>query len=249
MGWISLHGGEIFSALKRYSWPGEASVSVSWIFISKSKLGSAKRLNNEAVPKITIFLFHSGENKEAERLSANLQKCFKGIEPGSMRFVFDEQQQQANSSSKMKQLIASNPEHTKLIRPFIGGDEILSDPMLRHQKHIIDFGEMSFSEAALWPDLLALIKANESTADWPNWWWFRRRHPHLRTELSSRHRYIARPYVSTFSLFVFLPSTTLLSSPHCAFAFDAYYAFCVLQSRVHDIFSKFFGLSTGTEIT
>lgn len=43
------------------------------------------------------------------------------------------------------------------IFPFLGGEEVNTSPTQQFDRHVIDFGRMSLSEAGRWPDLLAVL--------------------------------------------------------------------------------------------
>jgi hypothetical protein len=110
---------------------------------------------------------------------------------------------------------------------------------------------MSLDEAEMWPDLLSILAAKVKPrreakggelAAWP-WWRFWRSRAEMLNALDGMSRYLAHPFTSTYLAFVFLPRGTLLAAPHLAFVFESESSFCVLQSRVHETWARFFGSS------
>jgi hypothetical protein len=57
---IRMAGGTIYTARRRYKWPGEAAVVVSVVHIAKGGVAGLYRLDGRVVPIITAFLFHDG---------------------------------------------------------------------------------------------------------------------------------------------------------------------------------------------
>src|SRR5260370_33714343 len=51
------------------------------------------------------------------------------------------------------------------------------------------------------------------------------------------------PFTSTYIVLVFVPSSTMVAGTHNVFALDSYSAFAVLQSRLHEIWVRFFSSS------
>ena len=72
--WICEHGGEIYRAIKREKWPGEAAVVVSVLHIAKGRYEGSKVLDGTKVDTITAFLFHRGGHADPVRLEANAEQ-------------------------------------------------------------------------------------------------------------------------------------------------------------------------------
>ena len=76
--WICKNGGEIFRALTRYKWPGQAAVVVSVVHVAKGRHRLGCWLDGRPVGEITAFLFHTGGHDDPERLEANADQSFQG---------------------------------------------------------------------------------------------------------------------------------------------------------------------------
>ena len=101
--------------------------------------------------------------------------------------------------------------------------------------------------AADWPDLLAIVergvkgtRAHHSTAPW---WQFERRRPELYDAIAGLHRVLANSQVSATAQFAFLRSDMVYAHTLNIYPYEAYAAFCVLQSRPHEVWARVFGSS------
>ena len=56
-------------------------------------------------------------------------------------------------------------------------------------------------------------------------------------------RFLVTPNLSVHLSFIFVPSSTLIASPHNVFLLDTFPAFCLLQSRAHEVWARLFGSS------
>lgn len=142
--WICLNGGTIYSAQKRYKWPGKAAVVVSVIHIARGSGfdRSALRpflLDGEEVPQITAFLFHDGGHEDPVPLRANAGKSFIGSYVLGMGFTFDDTNPDASTIAEMHRLTAKSPHNSERILPYIGGEEVNDSPTHEHRRYVINF--------------------------------------------------------------------------------------------------------------
>ncbi|MHC5895060.1 type IIL restriction-modification enzyme MmeI [Nostoc sp.] len=120
-----------------------------------------------------------------------------------------------------------------------------------HNRYVINFGEKSEAEVSQYPDLMAILegkvrperkqKASE-VANYP-WWKFWRTRQELYEAISSLNRVLVvarhQPHWST----AFLPAKSVFSDALIIFANERDSFFCTLQSRIHEIWARFFGSS------
>jgi hypothetical protein len=247
--YICVNGGTIFNAERRRKWPGTAAVTVSVVHISKGPSRAELRLDGTIVPKITAFLYHAGSHENPRTLKANSGKSYQGAIVLGMGFTFDDTDTDglASSIEQMKRLIEQNPRNAAVIKPYIGGDEILNHPQQHHHRFVIDFGNRSLSEAEAWPDLIDIVRSRVKPARdkmkrpvyRDRWWQFAEKQTALFNAIRTLDRVIAHPFTSTHLAFAFIPATTIIAGPHCVFVLDRYAHFCVLQSRPHEIWARF----------
>ena len=243
-------GGTIYKAVTRYKWPGEAAVIVSVIHILRGNYTGRATLNGRSVDVITAFLFDQGRDDDPAPLAENANRSFIGSYPLGMGFTFDDTDKKgvASTLAMMNELLRKDPRNAERIKPYLGGEEVLTDPFQRPHRYIIDFQSMTLDEASVWPDLLAIVRDNvkpereKKQADQRDkWWLFLRRRPALYRSIASFDRVLVKPQTSSQFAFAFVPNNIVYDQTLILIALESFAAFAVLQSRVHEIWSSFFG--------
>ncbi|MDW9606720.1 N-6 DNA methylase [Sinorhizobium meliloti] len=138
---IIADGGSISRATRRLKWPGEAAVVVSVVHIVKGAVASPV-LDMRPVRRISAYLVEGDLDTSPLSLAKNARRAFQGSIVLGTGFVFDDKAStngEAESLSSMRDLIRSNPKNAERIFPYIGGDEVNSDPQHRHNRFVIDF--------------------------------------------------------------------------------------------------------------
>jgi hypothetical protein len=253
--WIRQHSGIIYKALRGFRWPGEAAVDVCIIHIRKAKAVLPALLDGVPVPIITAFLFHRGSDDNPRILYANAGASFIGSYPLGMGFTFDDHDPKGVASpiGLMHELIAKDPRNAERIRPFWGGDAILSSSAKDPERYIIDFGDMSLAEARQWPDLFAIILAKvkpqrdgDNRASYKNFWWrFAERRSSLYAAIARNHRVLVTPHTAKHPSFAFLDNGATYDQQLIVFALQSTSAFGILQSLPHELWISFFGCDLG----
>ena len=155
--WICENGGEIYNARRRFKWPGLAAVVVSILHVSKGAFDGVKLLDGKEVERITAFLFHRGGHGDPAQLEANAGKSFVGSYVLGMGFTFDDADKKgvATPLAEMQRLIEENPRNQEVIFPYIGGEEVNSNPTHTHHRYVINFRDWPRERAdlgATWRD-------------------------------------------------------------------------------------------------
>jgi hypothetical protein len=249
--WLCENGATIYCALKRMTWPGDAAVVVSEVFLSKHDDAIASILDEKPVPKITAYLFHAGGHSDPAVLRPNVGRSFIGCDLKGQGFLFDDSDESASPVERMHELIRGDRENQSRIRPYMGGEALNADPGEQIRRWVIWFGEMGLEEAEQWPALLAIVRAKipperaEMSADvaaWPWWRAWRSRREFFEASRSLR-RVLAASQISSHITPSFIPSEVIPSHGVNLFCFDTCAPFCVLQSRPHEVWGRFFGSS------
>jgi hypothetical protein len=255
LGWICAHGGVIFDARRRLKWPGRAAVVVSVVHLIRANAPLRGRfLDGRAVEVITAYLFHRGASSDPARLRKNGLIAFKGPVPLGMGFTFDDSDKNgvASSVTEMQRIVASNPGCRPFIFPYLGGDEINQHPKHEHHRYVINFGERS--EAECWsacPELMAVLdqkvrperERNSQESRRKYWWRFDRLAPALAHASAAMDRVLVHAFTSSYVQFALVPTSVVVSGPHCVFAESSFASFAALQSRPHELWARFFGSS------
>lgn len=251
--WICKHGGTIYSARKRYKWPGAAAVVVSVVHVAKGPLRGPYLLEGREVPIITAYLFHAGGHDDPAKLAANANKSFQGSIVLGMGFTFDDTDTSgvANPIAEMHRLIAKDSRNAERIFPYIGGEELNDSPTHAHHRYVINFGEMSEDEAAQWPDLMSIVeqkvkpkRLQDNRASYRTYWW---QYAEKRAELTRVTDGIARvlviPFVAKWLAPAFVPAITIVAGPANVIALSSFAGFAVLQTQTHELWVQFLSSS------
>jgi hypothetical protein len=251
--WICTHGGAIYAARKRYKWPGQAAVVVSVVWLTKGAAVAPVDLDGRSVSFISAYLFHAGGHENPSRLQANVGTSFKGVDINGMGFTFDDGDSKgvATSLQEMRHLIADDPRNAERIFPFIGGEEVNESPTQASNRFVINFGDVTEIEARRWPALMAIVESKVKPVRATNnrevyrrlWWLFAERRVELQNALKRIGRALVTSEVSPHLSLSFVPSNWVLAQTLKVFAFETTAAFCVMQSRVHELWARFFGSS------
>ena len=235
---------------------------VSVVNVCKGEMAGKRLLDGQPVDRITAYLFHAGTSDDPARLAANAGKSFIGSYVLGMGFTFDDTDTKgvASSLADMQRILATpnDPPYAERIFPYIGGEEVNNSQHIGltpytetekpYHRYVINFGEMQQEEARRWPELFRIVeermrgtRASHSTAPW---WQFER----LRGGLYRATQHLRRTFAincgATPHLGVgVLQGRMVYSHTLAVIAFDTLSAFCALQSRVHEVWARFFGSS------
>lgn len=252
--WICTNGGTIYRARRRYKWPGAAAVVVSVVHVVKGHNAGLFDLDGNRVDRITAYLFHAGGHDDPARLASNAGKNFTGASIYGPGFTFDDTDNDgvANPINLMHELIAKDKRNAERIFPYLGGEEVNDSPSHAHHRYVINFGEMTEEQARKWPDLMKVVEEkvkperktsiNKDVAKWP-WWQFWRIRGELTEATRGMKHVIGISRVGEKMAFTLLPANIVFADSLVLLTFDTAAAFCVLQSRVHEVWARFFASS------
>lgn len=242
-------GGSIYSAVPRLPWPGEAAVIVSLIHIIRGPRLGRCALNGRKVDRISAFLVSGSIDDTPWRLAANARSSFEGFMIAGQGFLFDDDDPNATPISEMNRLLAEDSRNQTIIAPYLGGKELNTEPKHRPHRYAINFGMMAEEEAKRWPSLYALVRQKvkperDSTgrdSRRKRWWQYGETRPGLVAAVRGLERVVACSQTSSHISFTFVPTTIIWSTKLKIFPYDQSSFFCMLQSRVHDFWARFFG--------
>ena len=252
--WICEHGGTIYNARKRVKWIGEAAVVVSVLHIYKGLYKEAKFLDGKEVPLISAFLFPKGGNNNPNTLLANADKSFQGSIVLGMGFTFDDTNENATPIAEMQRLIEKDPRNQECIFPYIGGEEVNSSPTHAYHRYVINFFNKSEEEAWQYPDLMQIVKekvkperdVQKRDALRLRWWQYAEKRPGLVRAIAECDQVLVCSLHSEYLSFAFLPANSVFSHALAVFANESFTNFGLIQSRIHEVWARFFGSSLET---
>lgn len=234
--YIANNGGAITSAVSKQPWPGDAVVNVSIVNWIKNPPTPPTTflLDGENAAGITTSLRPATSSADPEILAANADRSFQGPIPAARGFLLSE--------ADAKRLLAKpSPRYADVIRPYLVGRDIGSDPAQEPQRWIIDFGTLDLQDAARYPDALDIVRQLVRPVRAQNnrevyrrlWWRFAEPRPAMRAALAPLSRYIGGTATGKRILFCWCEPATCPSNAMNVFAFDDDYAMGVLCSASH----------------
>ena len=136
--------------------------------------------------------------------------------------------------------------------PWVGADDDQRREWLRRGVVPLDY---PYPVAADWPELLAIVEARvkperlklgdngDARRRKEKWWLWGRYTPALFRAITGLNRVLAISQVGQQAAFAMLPSDIVYSHALNVFPFETHAAFCVLQSRPHEMWARFLGSS------
>ncbi|ODS66614.1 MAG: ATP phosphoribosyltransferase regulatory subunit [Acidovorax sp. SCN 65-108] len=141
LGFLSMQDYSIYRAIKSFDWPGKANLSVSMVWIFNGTWCGHFHLDGNEVAGVTPALAPQGRiTGEPKRLIANIGLAFQGSNARGMGFVL--------SHTEAAALIRADSRNSEVIFPFLGGDDILSNPDQLPSRWIINFFDWSQEKAS-----------------------------------------------------------------------------------------------------
>lgn len=231
------NGGEIFNAVSRQKWSGDAQVTVSIVnFVNREKFIGKKLLDTKEVPFISSRL-ESQDTKssiEALPLAANENKAFVGVMPNGKGFILD--------SDEANELIKKDPTSKKVLKLYLNGDDINNNIDQNPSRWIIDFQDWPLEEANKFKAAIAHVKTNvKPVREKVNrerhrqyWWRFGEDRKGLRHAIEGLKQYIVVSRVSKYPIFEMYENKNILPGDSTvSIAFDDYSKMGILQSKFH----------------
>ena len=233
--------GDIFMAWSDHPWVLEgAAVHISIVGFDDGT-ETERELDGRSVPAINANLTVGVDLTAAKKLTTNLNVAFQGpVKVGAFDI----------SADLAKEMLESPNPHGKnnadVMTPWVNGKDITGRP---RGMWIIDFGAFSREQAALYTAPYEYVnvnirpsrEANRDRQRRTHWWRLGRSGEDLRVAVEPLSRFIITPRVSKHRVFVWTTPATLPDSAVVAIARDDDYAFGVLHSRFHELWTRGMG--------
>jgi len=249
---ILAEGGTIFRAVSRYRWEGEAAVVVAQVFVAKGVSVETPVLDDRPVRRISAYLMEGDLDGSPAALRENAGKAFEGTKVYGSGFVFrdDKPASIRNTIAAMHALLASEPASHTVIRSFLGGEEVYNDPAHRHFRYAIDFTGLTLDDAdQRFPGAMSIVrnvvKPYRDTVSRPrtrdNWWLFEEARPGLYTAVKGKlHVLVTSCAATPHWTLARVPNSGIFANTLAVLTLSSFSAFAVLQSRVHEVWTRFF---------
>ena len=156
----------------------------------------------------------------------------------------------------MEEILAKHPPCRSRILPYLDGKQLNTSPSQTARRHVIYLSDLgSEDELEAWPELEKIVRAKVKPARdvlGPNpnnkplkrrWWAYQAHRPRFYDALKTKERFLVIARVSNTAAFAFVSSKQIINEKVVGFLFDQDAAFCVMQSRSHLLWTRFFSSS------
>lgn len=241
LNYVVERGGVITDAVSRQKWPGEAVVNVSLVnWVQRPDQSPARYvLDGEEVAGINTRLQESLKPVEEHAvLGPNRARAFQGPIPAGNFYLTPEEADEL--------LVRGGDDHSRIVRPYLVGDDITEDPGQQPRRWVIDFAMRSLEEALAFPAALDLVRErvkpgrddNNREAYRRFWWRFAEPRPGMREAIAPLRRYIAGNAQGKRFLFCWCSPVVCPSNLTNVFAFEDNYSMGVLTSSSHQAWAR-----------
>jgi hypothetical protein len=217
------------------SWPGEgATVSVVVLWLWGGPWTGAFAIDGVSVAGISTLLRpQTRVTGNPFRLSENASRAFIGSKPRGEGFVLE--------ANEAQELLARDHDYSRVIRPFLSGRDLNTSPTCTATRFVIDFGDMSESEARRFTEPFAIVedrvrteRQRLSVASLRQKWWI---HEHQARQLYSaiqgRSRTLAIAEVSKTVQPTFVTTDQVFMQKVIVLAYDDYWRLGLFASAFH----------------
>jgi hypothetical protein len=249
---ICKSGGEIYRVIRRYRWPGQVAVVVCIIHISKGFKITEKTIDGRRVDQITAFLFHQGGHDDPVRLAGRNELFSAGSKIYGQGFLFADDDDEATPIEEMHRILDLHPESKARVLPYMGGNELNSDPTLSPHRYVIYLSDIEDEkDLAQWPELAEIVRrkvkpGRDLLGSNPNniplkkrWWAYQAHRPRLYSAMEGMSKVLLCSQVTPHLAFAFKNTGMIFSQKLNVFLIEEFAPFAILQSRVHEIWSRF----------
>jgi hypothetical protein len=215
-------------------WPGGANLEMATVWATRGGWAGGSVLDRAPAGGITTSLaLRSRVGGRAERLAAAGEQSFQGSNVLGLGFVLEPEEARV--------MIDGDPRHDAVIRPYLSGEDLNSQPDGSPSRYVIDFRDWPVERAREYGGpferVERLVKPERAKSNDPRrrdiWWRFTRPAPELYRAIAPLDRCIAVARVSKTVMPVFVPTGIVLNEKVVAFAFDGDDHFGLLSSTVH----------------
>ena len=254
--YIVKNGGTIINAVSSQDWSGDAAVFVSIVNWTKGEYRFPKQLyyfdaknhlQCKEQQEISSSLSTKTDVAGAKVLACNRKpkKVFQGQTHGHEGFLL--------KKSEGLALLKKYPEYAEVLKPFLIGDELISNFKSQPDRFVIDFSHHDLIQASTFkflfqhlekevlPDIEkkakdekeGITKSNGRMAQLNMWWKMWRKREDMLKETSKLNRYISCARVTKRPIFQFVSSEIRPNDALMVFALEDDYSFGIINSVFH----------------
>ncbi|RYG18018.1 hypothetical protein EON82_23140 [bacterium] len=195
-------------------------------------------LNGNTVSTINSRLLAAAEAADATKLRANQELSFLGGKLVGVGLSMPRE--------RALSLISLDATNGRVLRPYLGGEEVNTSASATPDRYMIDFSDLSLEEARQWPSLLEIVerevrpaREKDKRGTYKTYWWRPGESGRsLYRALGARKRCLVACVVTKHLVFSFQSTDCFFAQTLCIFPFDHFSPFAVLQSRIHERWAR-----------
>lgn len=231
-------GATLFAAERDMTWPGQdASVHIALLWLFLGPWAGMKELDGKPADKIGPDLREPLSSWQAEKLVSNTRRSFKGVDFGGDGFIV--------SSEEREAIILRSPRERSVLSPLLNADDLMSSVGQRPLRFIINFTGKNLAQAREAPACLQLVEERvkpgrdkKSGKEKTEWWTYRRAGGAYIGATRGLVRVLINPVVAKHHAFAFSEPNIVFANTVNIFAFDDAGTFGLLQSTIHEAWSR-----------
>lgn len=226
-------------AITSFVWPGTASVVAALVVGQKGKWTGSHLLNDKEVDFISPVLDDKKGWGEALRLPGNASKSFQGSVLVGMGFVLTHEEAEG--------YIRRSEENGLVVKPYLSGDDLNSNPDQKASRWAIDFRDYPLSECERrWPELIERVRvlvkpqrdATRREAHRKYWWHHGDKRPALYNAIADCSEVFVIARVTKYVAIVKVASHQIFHDKVYVFDFHDWSSFSSIQSSFHDVWVR-----------
>ncbi|MFC7387284.1 Eco57I restriction-modification methylase domain-containing protein [Sphaerisporangium rhizosphaerae] len=234
-------GWSVYRAVKSQPWAGTASLEVSLLWSGQPGKKEPRILDGVEVSGITPSLDQRSRlSGNPRHLYFNANQSFQGCIVLGMGFIL--------SPTEARSLVEHDHRNTKVLFPYLNGEDLNSRPDHSASRWVIDFNDMTEKEAQRYPDCFAIIESKvkpERQRTKPDgnfalrkplpqrYWQYADKRPALREAIKDLNRVLAIARVSKTAMASFVPTGQVLNDKIVVFATDQAAHLALIDSAIH----------------
>jgi len=228
-------GGIINYAKTNSVWPGDATVTIHVISVSKQRLVNNKILNGVNVDNINYLLKNDDFDLETFDLKKSSYLSFKGTSVYGDGFIID--------AKEKNNLINADSINANVIFPYLGGREVNENIDSIAHRYVINFFDWEKEKAKEYVLPFKVIENNvrayredvirnsNQIHEYDYWKFWDKRLDHY-LEIKDFDQVLVTARVNKVLAFVFVPNNQVFSDSLVVFKDNSYSLFSVLQSNI-----------------
>ena len=228
----------------------------SQVFVIKEfEKAISAALDYRPVSRISAYLVQGTLDESPYRLSEN-PYFSAGSKIYGQGFVFDDFDPEATPLNRLEEIRQAEPLSAERILPYIGGEEVNSDPRHLPHRFVIYLNDLDEeNELDSFPSLRHIVETKVRPGRMilgnnPNnvplkrrWWAYQAHRPDLYKRIRSHQWIVAISQVTAHFAFAVLPSNYIYAHTLNVFDISRYSLFASLQCSVHEVWTRFFASS------